>query len=95
MERRDVALKFGDAFAAALDSVPVGTWSGPLESGYGLHLVLIRERVPGAVPPLEEVRSVVLREVQHQRQLKGLEQLYRQMRAKYDVSIQWPEAAGK
>ncbi len=31
---------------------------GPVESGYGLHLVLVRERVPGAVPPLAEVRDV-------------------------------------
>jgi hypothetical protein len=94
MERRDVALKFGDGFAATLDSIPAGTWSGPVESGYGLHLVLIRERVPGAVPLLAEVRDVVLREVQHEQRVKGVEQLYQQMREKYDVSVQWP-GAGK
>lgn len=95
MERRDVALKFGDEFALALDSIPVGAWSGPVESGYGLHLVLIRERVPGAVPNLAEVRDVVLREVQNERRINGVETLYQQMRKKYDVTIEWPGAPAK
>ena len=29
-----------------------GTWAGPIESGFGLHLVLVRERVEGALPDL-------------------------------------------
>jgi len=91
IERRDVALKFGDGFAASLDSLPVGQWSGPVESGYGLHLVLIRDRVPGRVPPFAEIRGTVLREVQNERRLKGMEQLYETMRTNYDVSVEWPD----
>ncbi len=90
IERRDLALKFGDAFAAALDSIPVGQWSGPVESGYGLHLVLIRERVPGSIPPFAEVRNVVLREVQNERRLRGMDRLYETMRTRYDVLVEWP-----
>ena len=92
VERRDVALKFGDGFTAALDSVPVGQWSGPIESGYGLHLVLVRERTPGSVPPLREVRDQVLREVQNERRVRGLDALYEQMKDNYQVSVLWPSA---
>ena len=90
MERRDVGLKFGDQFAAALDSTPVGRWSGPIPSGYGLHLVLVRERTPGSIPPLAEVRSQVLRELQNQRRENGLDSLYHRMKGNYHVSVVWP-----
>lgn len=92
VERRDVALKFGDVFATALDSLPMGGWSGPVESGYGLHLVLIRERIPGSMPSLAEARPVVLREVQNERRLRGMDQLYEKMRAGYQVRVEWPGA---
>ena len=31
-----------------------GQWTGPVESPYGLHLVLVRERVAGAAPALAD-----------------------------------------
>ena len=46
----DVERLFGQAFAARVAEFPVGRWSGPVESGYGLHLVLVRERAPRASP---------------------------------------------
>jgi len=36
---RDVEGLFGQDFARALMQVEVGQWTGPLESGYGVHLV--------------------------------------------------------
>jgi parvulin-like peptidyl-prolyl isomerase len=85
-----VALKFGDRFAAALDSVPVGRWSGPMESRYGLHLVLIRERKPGSIPILAEVRDQVRRQILNERRQSGMDALYEQMRDNYQVSVRWP-----
>ncbi len=41
----EVARQLGSEFAAAMAELPVGRWSGPVESGFGLHLVLIRERL--------------------------------------------------
>lgn len=45
----DLATQFGDEFAAALDKAPLGQWSGPIPSGFGLHLVKLERR--GAPPP--------------------------------------------
>ena len=35
------------------------TWRGPLESEYGLHLVLLTKKVEGSYPKLEEIESAV------------------------------------
>jgi hypothetical protein len=62
-----IARDYGDDFAAGLAGLPVGTWSGPVKSGYGLHLVKVTERKNGAIPPLSEVRDAVTREWKNDR----------------------------
>ncbi len=87
----DVDRGFGNGFAAALADLPLGRWSGPVESGYGLHLVLIRERQPGSFPALAEVREAVEREWRNARRNEAGEFFYRSLRERYVVSVERPE----
>ncbi len=89
----DVTAMFGAEFAASLAQQPVGHWVGPIRSGYGLHLVLVREVKPGKPPELAEVRDQVLREFQSDRRTEANLEAYRKMRAKYVISVQLPPAA--
>ena len=87
----EVASAFGSRFAAALADLPLGRWSGPVESGFGLHLVLIRERQPGSFPALAEVREAVEREWRNARRQEATETFYRGLRERYVVSVERPE----
>ena len=58
--RDALAREFGPAFAEAAFAAPLGTWSGPLPSSYGTHVVRVEQRLPGAVPSFESVRGRVL-----------------------------------
>jgi peptidyl-prolyl cis-trans isomerase C len=53
----DLAEQLGDEFAAALARLPVGVWTGPVVSGFGLHLVRIDRRVQPSPPRLADVRQ--------------------------------------
>ena len=55
----DLVRDFGPNFAAELSKVPPGSWQGPIESGYGWHLVFVSSVVPGRVPGFEEVEPDV------------------------------------
>jgi peptidyl-prolyl cis-trans isomerase C len=55
----DVAKLFGPGFAKALFEVKPGVWQGPLESGYGWHLVFADAIVPARVPSFEEIEPEV------------------------------------
>jgi len=55
----DIGRDFGEGFAAALASSPTGKWTGPLQSGFGLHLVRIRAVKTPEKPKLAEVRQAV------------------------------------
>ncbi|MCC6202027.1 MAG: peptidyl-prolyl cis-trans isomerase [Gammaproteobacteria bacterium] len=51
---------FGDSpFVAALFTAPPGTWTGPIASGYGLHLLRVTARTEDAPRPFAEVEADV------------------------------------
>lgn len=81
----DLERLFGSEFTAAAVSLPVGEWSGPVRSGYGLHLVKILERTPGRIPELEEVRGRVEDDLAYENRKAAEEQGYQEIAGKYRV----------
>lgn len=51
---------FGDGFADAVAALPNGRWSGPVESGFGSHLVRLDALEDAQLPPLDSLRDKVL-----------------------------------
>jgi hypothetical protein len=90
---QQVANSFGTEFVEQLDEAPVGQWAGPLQSGFGLHLVIVDRRDPGALPTLEEIRPIVLREWQAEQRTKSNRAFLEQLRARYDVRVEGPAAS--
>jgi hypothetical protein len=90
----EIARLFGDRFAAAVVDLPLGEWSGPIESGYGPHLVLVRERVEGGAPELAAVRQQVERELLDARRREQLDAMYRKLLEKYEVRIDLADEEG-
>jgi len=90
---REVARTFGEDFAQELLKIEPGQWIGPVESPFGLHLLLVRERVAGIAPPLAEIHPFVEREVLAERRKTELRSLYDRLLAKYSVEIEQPKAA--
>jgi len=83
----DVEKLFGKKFAVSLDQLSPGKWQGPVESGYGLHLVQVSERIEGGPPPLAEVRDAVRREWANTRRLEANEKFYQELLKRYAVTI--------
>ncbi len=88
VSEKDIARLFGTEFEAAIRDQPVGTWVGPLKSGYGAHLVRIEARTPGRVPALAEVRDAVARDWADAQRKKLLDDQYRELRSRYRVRIE-------
>ena len=58
----ELAGVFGEGFAAAVEALPVGPWSGPVGSALGQHLVRVTAKREGSVAPFEAAREAVARE---------------------------------
>jgi hypothetical protein len=87
----EVAQTFGKEFESTLRTLPVGSWQGPVRSGFGFHLVELRAREGGRPATLEEVRAAVERDLLHARTEEANEAFYQKLRANYAVRI---DAAG-
>lgn len=87
----EISKLFGEGFAASLGALALGQWEGPVQSGYGLHLVLVRERTEGRVPDLSEIRGDVAREWMNARRLAWTEECYQALLRGYHVTVEHPE----
>lgn len=88
----EVAKEFGEKFAAQLPMLAPGQWQGPVESGYGVHLILVNERTEGRQPALAEVRDAVSREWANARRLQANQKFYEELLKHYTVTIELPKA---
>jgi hypothetical protein len=85
---------FGDKFAAKFADLAPGQWQGPIESGYGVHLVFVSERTEGRLPALSEIRENVQREWANSRRMEANENFYRELLKRYTVTIErWQPVA--
>lgn len=86
----DTSRSFGEDFAKELMNAESGQWVGPVESPFGLHLILISEKVPAGQQALSVIRPQVEREVLLERKNKELQNLYNRLLEKYTVKIELP-----
>jgi hypothetical protein len=91
MQADEVARTFGQGFAEDLAQLATGEWSGPIESAYGLHLVLVDVRQAGRVSELAEVRGAVERDWRFARREEAQELFNANLLERYRVTIEWPE----
>ena len=83
----DLARDYGQAFVDALVKAPVGTWTGPLSSSFGEHLVRVEARDPPVARPYADVKADV-RDAWLQAQRKaGNTQFLEKLRARYRVVV--------
>lgn len=90
--KSEIARIFGEDFAQQLVQLKPGKWSGPVRSGYGLHLVFILEMHQGGLPEFTRVRDVVRRDLLDARRRETREKLYQSLLAHYSVKIEFPTA---
>ena len=86
-DRQTVASAFGPRFAEAVFALRPGAWHGPVESGYGLHLVRVSEKDLGRRRDFAEVRAEVVERWREQKQRESEAGFFERLMEKYDVVL--------
>jgi peptidyl-prolyl cis-trans isomerase C len=87
--------EFGPQFAQAVAKLPAGGWQGPVESGFGWHLVYVDTVISARLPAFEEIEPDVKTAWLLEQKTFAWEKAYQEMRAKYAVMLPAPpEGAG-
>jgi hypothetical protein len=86
----EIEREFGAKFARAVAQLAPGSWQGPLESGYGWHLVFIDSSTPGRIPAFDEVEPGVKTAWLGEQKAETWRTAYAEMRGRYAVFLPDP-----
>ena len=79
--------EFGSQFAQTVFTLKPGSWQGPIESGYGWHLVFVDSFSSSRLPSFDEVEPAVKSAWLADKHEDAKHKAYETMRAKYTVSL--------
>ena len=83
-----VANVFGTKFAQALSQLkPAASWQGPIESGFGWHLVWVDSLTSGRVPDFEEVEQEVKNEWVAEQRTEARRKAFETMKTRYEIIL--------
>jgi hypothetical protein len=79
---------FGANFADEIIKAIPGTWAGPFNSSFGLHIVRVSETRPSRMPALAEVREAVERDWASDKRRALADRRFSELVKQYDVAIE-------
>jgi peptidyl-prolyl cis-trans isomerase C len=82
-----VGSEFGGKFERSVFELKPGSWLGPIESGFGWHLVFVDSLTPGRVPEFAEVESEVKSEWIKDQRAEFKRKGYEAMKARYEIVL--------
>lgn len=85
--RAELARQLGETFAERVVELPVGEWSDPIPSAYGLHLVHVEADTPGEIPSFDSVRERLRLELENDLRERKLAALLAELRTRYEVAV--------
>ena len=91
----EVERLFGKSFAEQLFTLKANAWQGPIESGYGLHLVRISEKIDARMPELASVIEKVRTDLMFERRQKTNKEIYERFKERYEIVVEdMPKQSG-
>jgi parvulin-like peptidyl-prolyl isomerase len=84
----EVARLFGKGFAEKLFKSEINAWQGPIESGYGLHLVRISAKIDSRMPELASVIDKVRTDWMFEQRQKTNKEIYERFKDRYEIVVE-------
>lgn len=91
--RDRIQVLFGQAMTEAVFTLVPGEWTGPFESDFGQHVVRVLARSEPRQPTFAEAREQAAEVFAVERRNSANAAAFEEMRARYDVVVEWPEPA--
>jgi len=84
----DIRKNFGSGFMQTVIALEPGKWQGPILSGFGVHLVYLKEIISPAEPEFEKVKDDVLQDWTQFKQEQINQEFYRKLKDNYVIIVE-------
>ncbi len=88
VSKQETTRLFGKTFAEDLFVLRPGPWQGPIQSGYGIHLVRLVEHLPARLPEFSEVAERVHQEFVNNQRRKANKETIKALKDRYKIVIE-------
>lgn len=86
-DANEINRQLGMQFSETLESLKTDTWTGPIQSGFGYHLIYITDKTASQKPDFADVKKELLRDLEYQNQKNLNEQLLRELKKNYKIQF--------
>ena len=83
----EIERSFGEGFSKDIQNITPKTWSGPLNSEYGSHLIFVNSISNSFTPALEEIKNIIINDVILENQNNSVKEYLKELRNKYQIEI--------
>lgn len=87
VDAEEISRQLGVQFSKSLEALETGIWVGPVASGFGYHLLYLKEKVTPQIPDFENVKAEVLRDMEYDHQKKLNELIFEELKKKYTIKF--------
>ena len=84
----DLNASFGTGFADQVASLSIGNWDGPIQSGFGYHLIFINTVHPEEKTPLSVIQQQVTQDFQRSRQITVRDTYIENLLNEYTITVE-------
>ena len=84
----ELALLLGSKFPEGLKKAAINQWAGPVQSGFGYHLVYITQIKSPVLPDFEHIKKELLRDFEYDNQKEINELIYKELKKKYEIELE-------
>jgi hypothetical protein len=93
-DESEISKLFGRGFASEVMTLEPDSWSGPILSGYGVHLVFVHDRRVARPLPFEAIRERVQSDWQDEERRRLNEEYYARLLERYEIEVEEPGSTG-
>lgn len=80
--------QLGLQFTRRLEIVDIGRWTGPIKSGFGVHLVYLKERKDPKRPSFESIERELTRDLEYETQQKVNDMVFEELKKNYRIEFE-------
>ena len=87
IDEEALSRQLGLQFSRRLETIETGKWTGPIPSGFGLHLVYLKTRKDPQAPPFESIQRELTRDLEYETQQKVNDLVFEELKKNYRIEF--------
>jgi parvulin-like peptidyl-prolyl isomerase len=87
VDEGEINRQLGLNFSKSLETLDTGAWHGPIQSGFGYHLVYLIKKTGPQIPDFETVKKEVKRDMEYENQKKMNELIFEELKKNYTIKF--------